>query len=74
MVPFYIYYSMFGFQRIGDLAWLAGDIQSPWFLNWRHSGRTHSMVKVCSTKTATAIFWPIPFPTAARMTRPTVMN
>ena len=25
MIPFYIYYSMFGFQRIGDLAWAAGD-------------------------------------------------
>ena len=28
MIPFYIYYSMFGFQRIGDLIWLAGDIQA----------------------------------------------
>jgi pyruvate dehydrogenase E1 component len=27
-VPFYIYYSMFGFQRIGDLAWLAGDMRA----------------------------------------------
>ena len=28
LMPFYIYYSMFGFQRIGDLAWAAGDLQA----------------------------------------------
>src|SRR5258708_13212069 len=32
MIPFYIYYSMFGFQRIGDLMWLAGDIKARGFL------------------------------------------
>ena len=32
MIPFYIYYSMFGFQRIGDLAWAAGDMQARGFL------------------------------------------
>ena len=31
-VPFYIYYSMFGFQRIGDLAWLAGDMRAKGFM------------------------------------------
>jgi len=40
LVPFYIYYSMFGFQRIGDLAWLAGDIQARGFLVGATSGRT----------------------------------
>ena len=40
MVPFYIYYSMFGFQRIGDLAWLAGDIQARGFLLGATAGRT----------------------------------
>jgi len=40
MVPFYIYYSMFGFQRIGDLAWLAGDAQARGFLLGGTSGRT----------------------------------
>jgi pyruvate dehydrogenase E1 component len=40
MVPFYIYYSMFGFQRIGDLAWLAGDIQAKGFLLGATAGRT----------------------------------
>jgi pyruvate dehydrogenase E1 component len=40
MVPFYIYYSMFGFQRVGDLAWLAGDMRARGFLIGGTSGRT----------------------------------
>ena len=40
MIPFYIYYSMFGFQRIGDLAWAAGDMQCQGFLIGATSGRT----------------------------------
>jgi pyruvate dehydrogenase E1 component len=40
MIPFYIYYSMFGFQRIGDLAWLAGDMRAKGFLLGGTSGRT----------------------------------
>jgi len=40
MIPFYIFYSMFGFQRIGDLAWAAGDIQSRGFLMGATAGRT----------------------------------
>ncbi|MDG2048820.1 MAG: pyruvate dehydrogenase (acetyl-transferring), homodimeric type [Myxococcota bacterium] len=40
MIPFYIYYSMFGFQRIGDLAWLAGDARARGFLLGGTSGRT----------------------------------
>ncbi len=40
MVPFYIYYSMFGFQRIGDLAWAAGDMQARGFLIGGTAGRT----------------------------------
>lgn len=40
MIPFYIYYSMFGFQRIGDLAWAAGDIQARGFLLGATAGRT----------------------------------
>jgi pyruvate dehydrogenase E1 component len=40
MVPFYIFYSMFGFQRIGDLAWAAGDMQARGFLLGATSGRT----------------------------------
>ncbi len=40
MIPFYIYYSMFGFQRIGDLAWAAGDMRARGFLLGGTSGRT----------------------------------
>lgn len=39
-IPFYIYYSMFGFQRIGDLAWAAGDLRARGFLIGGTSGRT----------------------------------
>jgi pyruvate dehydrogenase E1 component len=40
MIPFYIYYSMFGFQRIGDLAWASGDMRSRGFLLGGTAGRT----------------------------------
>ena len=40
MIPFYIYYSMFGFQRIGDFAWAAGDMQARGFLLGGTAGRT----------------------------------
>jgi len=39
-IPFYIYYSMFGFQRVGDLTWLAGDIRCKGFLIGATAGRT----------------------------------
>jgi pyruvate dehydrogenase E1 component len=40
LVPFYVFYSMFGFQRIGDLCWAAGDLQARGFLLGGTSGRT----------------------------------
>ncbi len=40
LIPFYIFYSMFGFQRIGDLCWAAGDLQARGFLLGGTSGRT----------------------------------
>src|SRR5688572_13703277 len=40
MIPFYIYYSMFGFQRVGDLAWAAGDMRARGFLMGGTAGRT----------------------------------
>jgi pyruvate dehydrogenase E1 component len=40
MIPFYIYYSMFGFQRFGDLAWAAGDMRARGFLLGGTAGRT----------------------------------
>jgi pyruvate dehydrogenase E1 component len=40
MIPFYIFYSMFGFQRVGDLMWAAGDMQARGFLMGGTAGRT----------------------------------
>lgn len=40
MIPFYIYYSMFGYQRVGDLVWAAGDMMSRGFLLGGTAGRT----------------------------------
>jgi pyruvate dehydrogenase E1 component len=40
MIPFYIYYSMFGFQRTGDLAWAAGDMRARGFIIGGTAGRT----------------------------------
>ena len=40
LVPFYIFYSMFGFQRVGDLAWAGGDMQARGFLMGATAGRT----------------------------------
>ena len=40
MIPFYIYYSMFGLQRVGDLFWLAGDIRAKGFVLGATAGRT----------------------------------
>jgi pyruvate dehydrogenase E1 component len=40
MIPFYIFYSMFGFQRVGDLTWAAGDMRARGFLLGGTSGRT----------------------------------
>src|SRR4029450_1598904 len=40
MIPFYIFYSMFGFQRVGDLCWAAGDMRSRGFLLGGTAGRT----------------------------------
>jgi len=40
LIPFYVFYSMFGFQRVGDLAWAAGDLQARGFLLGGTAGRT----------------------------------
>lgn len=40
MIPFFVYYSMFGFQRVGDLAWAAGDMRCRGFLMGGTAGRT----------------------------------
>ena len=40
LIPFYIYYSMFGYQRVGDLVWAAGDLQARGFMIGGTAGRT----------------------------------
>jgi pyruvate dehydrogenase E1 component len=54
MLPFYIYYSMFGFQRVGDAIWAAADQRARGFLLGATSGRTTLAAKACSTRTAPA--------------------
>ena len=54
MIPFYIYYSMFGFQRIGDLIWAAGDMRRAAFSSAARPAARPSTARGCSTRTATA--------------------
>jgi len=65
MVPFYIFYSMFGFQRVGDFIWAAGDMQSRGFLLGATAGAPRSPGRVCSTRTVTASWLRVPCPTAS---------
>ena len=59
MIPFFIFYSMFGFQRIGDLAWAAGDSGARGFLLGATSGRTTlATARASSTRTDTVTCWP----------------
>jgi pyruvate dehydrogenase E1 component len=74
MIPFYIFYSMFGFQRIGDLAWAAGDIQAKAFCWGQPVVEPRSMAKAYSIKMAIHIYWPVPCPIVWLMTRVMVMN
>ena len=53
MIPFYIFYSMFGFQRTGDWIWAMADQLARGFLLGATAGRTTSPVKDCNTPTAT---------------------
>ena len=62
MVPFYVYYSMFGFQRIGDLAWAAGDMQARGFLLGGTSGRRHLGAHHAERRRAAARRRPQPHP------------
>jgi pyruvate dehydrogenase E1 component len=52
MLPFYIYYSMFGFQRVGDLIWAAADQRARGFLIGATAGARRSAAKGCSIRTA----------------------
>ena len=69
MLPVYIFYSMFGFQRVDDLIWAAADQRARGFLIGATAGRTTLAGKGCSTRTVQAICLPRQFPTAALMTR-----
>ena len=54
MIPFFIFYSMFGFQRVGDLIWSFGDQRGRGFLLGATAGRTTLTGEGCSTATARA--------------------
>ena len=71
MIPFYIFYSMFGMQRVGDLD-LGGRRSAHARLPaGRHRGAHDAeRRRACSTRTATATCWPPPSPTASPTTRP----
>ena len=75
MLPFYIFYSCFGFQRVGDLIFGAADSRARGFLIGAH-GRAHDArrARACSTRTARACSRPRRFPTAAPRTRPSATS
>jgi len=56
MIPFYIYYSLFGVPTVAIRFWAAADMRAKGFLVEALRGRTHSNAKACSTKTDTACF------------------
>ena len=70
MIPFYIYYSMFGFQRIGDLAWAAGDMRARGFLIGGTSGRTTLNGEGLQHEDGHSHSSPRPSRTASATTRP----
>jgi pyruvate dehydrogenase E1 component len=68
MLPFYIFYSMFGFQRVSDLIWAAADQRARAFLIGATSGRTAA--RACSTRTDQAMSSRRRFPIVALTIRP----
>ena len=74
MIPFYIYYSMFGFQRFGDFAWAAGDMQANGFLLVGLQAEQPLQVKACNIKMVIVMFWQQPYLTAILMIHAFVMN
>ena len=60
MVPFFIFYSMFGFQRVGDLIWAAADARARASCSAPPPGARRCWARACSTRTATASCWPRP--------------
>ncbi len=70
MVPFYIFYSMFGFQRVGDLIWQAADARARASCSAPPPGARRCSARACSTRTATASCSPRPCRRARPTTRP----
>jgi pyruvate dehydrogenase E1 component len=69
-IPFFIFYSMFGFQRIGDLIWAAADSRRAASCSAARPAAPRSPARGCSTRTATAICWRTPCPTSSRTIPP----
>ena len=57
MIPFFIFYSMFGFQRVGDLIWAGADMRMRASCSAAPPAARRSTAKACSTRTATATCW-----------------
>jgi len=51
VIPFYIYYSMFGYQRVGDLIWAFGDSRGRGFMLGGTADARRSTARACSTRT-----------------------
>ncbi len=60
MIPFYLFYSMFGFQRVGDLLWALGDAGAGASCSGAPPGGPPSTARASSTRTATRCCWPRP--------------
>ena len=71
MIPFYIYYSMFGFQRIGDLIWAAQDMRAKGFLIGGTAGRTTLNGEGLQHQDGHSLLTRSPSPTCGPTTRPT---
>ena len=74
MIPIYQFYSMFGFQRIGDFAWAAGDSQARGFLIGATAGRTTLAGEGLQHQMDTVIYWLPLFPTVFHMIRHFIMS
>ena len=74
LIPCYLFYSMFGFQRVGDLLWALADMRGRGFLLGCTAGRTTLNGKGSSTRTATRCSWPRSSPACRPTTRPSPMR
>jgi pyruvate dehydrogenase E1 component len=70
MLPFYIYYSVFGFQRVGDQIWAAADQRARGFLIGRPQVEQRLQVRACSTRMVRPLWWLQRFRIVMPLTRP----